>query len=349
MLGILREHRNNVLVKIFFGLFILSFAGFFGLSAMGPSQRQGSPAEVNGVPINPAKFNYLLSNQMERFKSQFKEEIPKEFSRNMSQSVINTLINQMLIAENLKQFGVKTTEDELAEVIRSSPQFQREGQFDLDYYKNRFLPGYRLSTGSSYENDIQEELALQRFFGTFNDLIEPTTQELEQETQIQTVTFKYDVITIPVRDASKMDAESTASSEELQANAKTLANQILDAWKSDASIDELITTNKLTRKETPELNYRKIKFVFGGKGSTDNLKSIVSLTSDKPFVGEPLLEGNYYYIAKLVEKKTIDLDEDELKELKGKIKQAYLDQLNNSLQGAYVKSLRDAAQISVVD
>lgn len=349
MLGILREHRNNVLIKIVFGLFILSFAGFFGLSSMGPSQRQTSPAQVNGVPISPTKFNYLLSNQMERFKSQFKEEIPKEFSRNMSQSVINTLINQMLIAETLNEFGLQTTDDELAEVIKSSPQFQREGQFDLDYYKNRFLPGYRLSTGSSYESDIQDELAMQKFFGPFNDLIEPTIQELEQETQIQTVTFKYDVITIPVRDASKMDAESTASAEELQSKAQTLATQILDAWKSGSPIDELVTANKLNRKETPELNYRKIKFVFGGKGSTDNLKSIVSLTPDKPFVDAPLLEGNYYYVAKLVEKKTAELDEDELKDLKDKIKQAYLDQLNNSLQGAFVKSLRDAAQISVVD
>lgn len=346
MLTVLRKHRDNILIKIVLGLITLSFAAFWGVSSLSPSQqRVNAPAYVDGEPISPAKFGYLVNSQTEQVKSQFKDQLPPDFERGIQSNVMNTLINQKLISLELKKIGLVTTEDELADAIKTSPQFQRDGKFDFDYYQKRFLPGYRLSTGISYEVDTQQQLAMQKFFEQISNPIEPTEEELKDEAYIQSVTFKFDVITVPVRDASQVDKSETDTAD-LQKNAETLATDLLTKWKSNsAEVENIIKDKKLNRKETPELNYRKIKFVFGGKGSVENLKSVVSLTKDAPFVPAPLLEGNYYYIVKLVEK-TEDASEEKQAELVKEIKSAYQEQLTGSLQGAYIKSLRDKAQIS---
>jgi hypothetical protein len=240
--------------------------------------------------------------------------------------LINGLINQELLNQALGRFGLQTTPIELVESIKKNDQFYRDGKFDIDYYNERFLPGYQLATGTSFEKEMMDEINTKKFFGTFENLLELSPDEAQRLYQIDNTKFKFAVI--------KVKKEN-----------QEVANKIWDSWKKNGNIESMLTENKLTKTETRELGYTNLKSMFGGKVSTDNVKKILSLSSKNPFPETYLDEGNDYYLIKLVEMTAVPQKMDEASLTK--IKEDFSKSLDEDLKSSFIAELRKNAKIKV--
>lgn len=327
MLTILRKYKENIVIKVMLGLIALAFILFFGSSNLGQNSAPANvPAKVNGKNINGLKTDYLMNSQMEKLREVFKDKVPEDFVNSMKGSIINGLINQELMNQELKKFGLQTTSSELVESIKKNSQFYRDGKFDIDYYNERFLPGYQLATGTSFETEMMDEINANKFFETFENLLELAPDEAQRQYQIDNTKFKFAVIKV------KKENQETAK-------------KVWDSWKKNNNIESLLTENKLKKTETSELSYTNLKSIFGGKVSTDNMKTLVALSSKNPFPENFLDEGNDYYLIKLVDMKSApkQADEDSLK----KIREDFSKSLDDNLRSSFIAELRKNAKIKV--
>ncbi|MBF0105896.1 MAG: SurA N-terminal domain-containing protein [Deltaproteobacteria bacterium] len=353
MLNVLRKNKESVIIKVILGFIILSFAAFFGISSMEKGNLSVAvPASVNGEGINPVRFNYYLDTQLEQLKSVFKDNIPPEYLASAQANVANLLINRQLIDDTIRGYGFRISPDELAEHIKNNAQFQRDGKFDFNYYQDRYLPGYKLQTGGSYEKDASAELLSEKIFGEFKNIMEPTSEELERRNTIDNTLFSFSVVKVFMRD-NDADAEIKPDAKAPADNKKTddkitpeqKAQKIFDEWKKGTNIQPLLDEYKLSQTNMPDITYSKIKSVFGGKGEIKNLKEIISLTTENPFTSAVIKEDNYYYIVKLTDIKKTETSSEESEQSLTTLKETYSEEIASSLQSAFIKDLRKDAKI----
>lgn len=329
MLTILRKYKENIVIKIILGFIALAFILFFGSSNLQQNNAPANvPAKVNGKNINGLKTNYLLNNQMEQLRNVFKDKVPEDFVNNMKASVINALINQELTNQELKKMGLQTTNLELAESIKKNSQFYRDGKFDIEYYNERFLPGYQLATGTSFEQEMMDEILTQKFFGTFDNLLELNSNEVQKIYQIENTKFKFALIKIKKDDQGK-----------------DIAQKVWDAWKRNYNVESVLTEQKLKKTETGELGYTDLKSIFGGKVSPDNVKTLLSLSEKNPFPETFIEEGNNYYLVKFLDMKLPSKQADESS--LAKTREDFAKNLNDTLKSSFISELRKTAKIRI--
>jgi hypothetical protein len=347
MLTILRNNKENLLIKIILGVIVLVFIFFFGSSTLQQGvDRTQSPASVNGVAVNGQLANVLMGQQQERLKSIFKDKIPENFLQSMQSSVVNNLINQELIHQELTKIGLQTTRQELASFIKNNKQFYQNGKFDLNYYQNRYLPGYKLQTGSHYETDIMKDLAQDKFFSIFDALLSPTETELKWDESTNSTKFKFSVIKIRKK-LSKTDETEEVEKEKSLPSAEDQAKEIYAQWKQGKKVDGLVKKYKANQKDTGELNYTRLKSVFGGKSDIADVKTIASLSKKTPFPANYFDKENFIYLVKLIEKKTVENKKED--KTTDSLKQAYQKKMTDSLTSAFITNIRKNAKIKVYE
>lgn len=346
MLNILRKHKENLMIKIILGLISIAFIFFFGSSTL----RQGntetnSPATVNGVRINATKAKYLLNVQMEQLREVFKDKVPDGFSQNMKSSVIANLINQELLRQELGKMGLKTTRVELASFIKDSKQFYNNGKFDMNYYQERFLPGYQLTVGSSFETDTMDDLMTEKFFQPFDNILNPSDKEIEQTNKLTNTKFKFSVVKI--KKEQKENKEPDPYADSIGPSPEEKAGRVLALWKSKKDISDSLKEYNLKQNDTEELSYSQLKSVFGGKADTKSIQILTSLSMETPFPSTYADVDNFYYVVKLVDviKPLSELTEENLEGIKEK----YQNDIVTDLKLSFIEDLRSHAKIKVFE
>lgn len=358
MLNFLRQKKENILIKIVLAVIILSFAAFFGASSLSPgARRAGSPGSVNGQELNATFFAFVLNNKLESARSKLGGKLPEQYVTFIKQDVLSELVDRELLVQNLQKMGLSASPDEVATFVKEDPlaRSPRDGRFNLTYYKNSFLPGYRQRRGKSYESDVINQLTAQKFFSEFNNVIKPNKQELERELRLKDTKYKFAVIKVskkeapPKKDQNEKDQKEKDQDEKdikkTKVSAKEKAQKIYDLWTQNKDIKKLLDEYKLKERKTPDLNYARLKSVFGGKVDTKNIKTLLSLSKKNPFPKSYIDEGNFLYLIKLE-----DIKEPETtikKEEYSQLQESYQENITNNLVSAYIIDLRDKADIEI--
>lgn len=352
MLEILRNNKDSLIVKIGLGLMALMFIFFFGSETLrddGGSRYSSSPATVNGVDVNPQKANFIIDDQMDNLREQFKGEVPANFAQMLRQNIVASLVNSELINQEAKRLGFGTSPGELKDHIKNDPQFQENGQFNRDFYLEKFRPWYQLTRGTSYENDARDELAADKIRGLFDAALSPTASFLNRSHKIENTKRKFSVIKIRVKtdtgDVLPKTLEADKTAEETgKAAQKELADRVFAAWKSGAKMDEILKDNKLRISDTAELGANRLESVLDGKDDFDALKKLLALNLQSPFPESYFDEGTYYYLIKLADLKTPEgeLSADASELLKGK----YRESLARNLESSWIRDLTSKGKVT---
>ncbi|MEC9415446.1 MAG: SurA N-terminal domain-containing protein [Pseudomonadota bacterium] len=130
MLQNLRERFTGRFALVILALICLPFL-FFGV----PNDfiRTEEVASVNGNPISQPFFENAYRNQLLRYDSEG-IEVPEEARTFVRENVLNTIINDILIELFIIEEGVHVSDEFVAQIIQSAPEFILDGKFSKELY-----------------------------------------------------------------------------------------------------------------------------------------------------------------------------------------------------------------------
>jgi len=161
MLDAMRSNARSSLIIILFGAIIVTFIFSFGRGSSGFRTRTPETwaAKVNGETI---PFNDLQQAYARRFKQMGetrggKYTVEQAKADNLKKDALKSLIDQELLAQQGDELGIRVSDDEVADAVTRSPQFQQEGKFDFDYYQRLVQNGYGMSV-PRFEEGLRKDL-----------------------------------------------------------------------------------------------------------------------------------------------------------------------------------------------
>ena len=166
MLDFVRTKQKSILIKIAFGLIILSFViGYTMLTA--PNDRNGQQgndiaATVNDTEISYTSFQQAYSNLYNLYQSiyqgNFNATLEKQL--NLPKQALQQLVEEELLVQQADAMDLDVTEKELVDTIAKYEAFQINGQFNRDRYLQ--VLNYQRMTPEQFETAQRRQLLTQK-------------------------------------------------------------------------------------------------------------------------------------------------------------------------------------------
>lgn len=145
MLQILRKKAQSTFIQIIVVIIALVFV-FWGVGTNLSGNRQAA-LSVNDVDITFQEYQQAYDQAYQRLSDQFGGNMPRDLadSLNLKQQVINQLVQTALLRQGAATMGLNVSAEEIRRTIEGMVQFQENGRFDIDRYKeilalNRMAP-----------------------------------------------------------------------------------------------------------------------------------------------------------------------------------------------------------------
>ncbi len=155
MLDSIRRKTKGWVAYLIVGLISIPFA-LFGISEYFRGTSNVVVAIVNGDEILKEDFLLNFNTQKRRVQESLGDQYTPESDNLIKQSTIKNMVSQTLLSQFAQKLGYATTIGELQALIRANQNFQVDGQFSLEKYKQLLkLNGYNNAT---YEAAKSNEL-----------------------------------------------------------------------------------------------------------------------------------------------------------------------------------------------
>lgn len=160
MLDFTRRHARSWLVKVIFGIIILSFVAWGGYSYT--SRHENDLAKVGDHYISRTEYDEAYRNMVEMYRRQFGKAFSEDLLRqlNVREQALEALIEKYLVAKGAVELGVAATTDEIRKKIREMPYFQGEGGFNKRFYE-QLLRQERI-TPEAFEQQVADSITFQK-------------------------------------------------------------------------------------------------------------------------------------------------------------------------------------------
>lgn len=165
MLGIMRKYKQSIVIKIVFGVIVLSFIGTIFL-VWGKGDQTLTPSSY-AVKVDRTKISYeqfqrsyyrLRDIYSQLYGAALTPELEKQL--NLKKQAIDTLIDAALVRKAAKDMGISVSKDDVQKAVAAIPAFQKNGAFNFDQYL-QVLSANRL-TPQDFEESQQEELLVKK-------------------------------------------------------------------------------------------------------------------------------------------------------------------------------------------
>ena len=140
-------------------LIIAAFAFFYGPSGSSPGI--GVVAEVNGESVRLEIFEAFRSQDERRLRDQAPDMDAAELRDLLDARALDSVLRVVIIAQEAAALGLRVTDEELADEVMTSPQFQRDGRYD-DALLDSSAQRLRLST-RDYLGQLRREIMRRKF------------------------------------------------------------------------------------------------------------------------------------------------------------------------------------------
>jgi len=228
MLQFVRSKQKSLLIKIAFGVIILSFViGYTMLTA--PSDQRANRGEniaarVNGDEIGYSEYQSSYSNLYNLYQNiyQGKFDAKLEKQLNLPKQALRQLIEESLLIHQASQLGITVTQKELIDSIANYDAFQVDGKFNRDRYLE--VLNYQRMDPEQFEATQRKQLLTQKVRATLQ------------------------------QDASVSDAEVAAAFH--RENDKINLNYV---WLSPALVESKVTVTDAGLKSFFEKNIEKFR------------------------------------------------------------------------------------------
>ncbi len=138
MMDNLRTAANSVVLKIIFGIIIVSFI-LTGVSGYLISGNSNYAAKVNGEEISRGQFENAVASERNRQQQQLGDQYSElaaneNYVKAMRQQVLSRMIDEALLDQYAKKLGLGISDEQIKQAIFKEPAFQSNGKFDNARY-----------------------------------------------------------------------------------------------------------------------------------------------------------------------------------------------------------------------
>ena len=166
MLQFVRSKQKSVLIKIAFGVIILSFViGYTMLTApsdRGANQGRDIAARINGNEISYDAFQSSYSNLYNLYQNIYQGNFDAKLEKqlNLPKQALQQLIEESLLIQQADQLNLDVTQQELIDSIAQYSAFQLNGEFN----RNRYLEvlNYQRMNPEQFEVTQRRQLLTQK-------------------------------------------------------------------------------------------------------------------------------------------------------------------------------------------
>ena len=161
MLDKIRDGSHGLIIKIILGAVILSFA-LAGIGSYIGQPVENLAAIVNGDKIRNQQLEQAYQNQRARMQSQLGEMFNQlssneAYMQQLRASVLENLVDETLLNQAVADAGIRISDQQIKQHIKSMQEFQRDGQFDNERYLNLIRnAGY---TAASFRETLRSQMA----------------------------------------------------------------------------------------------------------------------------------------------------------------------------------------------
>jgi len=138
MMDNLRTAANSVVIKIIFGIIIVSFI-LTGVSGYLIGGSDSYAAKVNGQEISRGQFENAVAGERNRMQQQLGEQFSElasneNYMKTMRQQVLDRLIDEALLDQYARHLGLGISDEQVKNAIFATKAFQNNGTFDNTRY-----------------------------------------------------------------------------------------------------------------------------------------------------------------------------------------------------------------------
>ncbi len=215
MMDSLRTAANSLVLKIIFGIIIVSFI-LTGVSGYLIGGSANYAAKVNDQEISRGQFENAFAGERNRIQQQlgdqFSELAANEgYMKNLRQQTLNRLIDEALLDQYAREIGLSISDDQVKKAIFSTPAFQNNGKFDNTRYNA--IVNQMGMTPDQYAQALRNQLTTQQLI---NAVVGTDFMLKGEADELATLVSQQRVVREATFDVNALAAKQQASDEEVK-------------------------------------------------------------------------------------------------------------------------------------
>ncbi|MDR9891087.1 peptidylprolyl isomerase [Pseudenterobacter timonensis] len=216
MMDSLRTAANSLVLKIIFGIIIVSFI-LTGVSSYLIGGGSNYAAKVNGQEISRGQFENAFAGERNRMQQQMGEQYSvlasnEAWMNQLRHDTLNRLIDEALLDQYAKHLGLGISDEQVKNAIFATPAFQSNGKFDNTRY-NAIINQMGMSA-DQYAQALRNQLTTQQLINA----VVGTDFMLKGETdELAALVAQQRVVREATLDVNALAAKQQVSDEEVKA------------------------------------------------------------------------------------------------------------------------------------
>ncbi len=164
MMDSLRTAANSLVLKIIFGIIIVSFI-LTGVSGYLIGGSNNYAAKVNGQEISRGQFENAFNSERNRMQQQLGDQYSElaaneGYMKTLRQQVLNRLVDEALLDQYSRELKLSISDEQVKQAIFSTPAFQVDGKFDNNRYNA--IVNQMGMTADQYAQALRNQLTTQQ-------------------------------------------------------------------------------------------------------------------------------------------------------------------------------------------
>jgi len=184
MLQMIRDRSHGLVAGVIVFFICLTFA-LFGVQQYLDAQSSVVVAEVNGEEVPLTEFQRAFTQLRQRAQAMFGEAFDPSIwgGEEAKMNALNYVIDERVLLQTIDDANIRASDLQVANYIRTSPQFQEDSEFSANLYKQMIR-----SIGFSeigFEQQVRKDLVINQLRAGIAATAFATAEELQQLEQFR--------------------------------------------------------------------------------------------------------------------------------------------------------------------
>ena len=179
MLQLIRDRSQGLVVGVIVFFICLTFA-LFGVQEYLAGRSTVVVAEVNGEEVLLTEYQRAFQQMRQRAQAMLGDEFDSEQwgSNEIKLTALDFVVTEHLLLQIIEDANLRISDTQIATYVRSSPQFQRDGVFSQDFYRQmvRALGFSELG----FEHRVRKDLVINQLRAGIGASAFTTAEELQR-------------------------------------------------------------------------------------------------------------------------------------------------------------------------